>query len=423
MLTKLKKITNTQDKKRLLSNFFSLSVLQVFTYILPLLTLPYLVRVLGMEKFGLVMFAQAFLMFFNVLVDYGFNLSATREISIHRDDKSKLTEIFSSVIGIKAILLVISFLILTIIIFSLERFSADVTFYLLSFLVVIGNAIFPIWYFQGIEKMKYITIINIVSKLLFTVLIFIVIQNPNDFIYVPLLSGLGSIIGGIISLYIVFFKLKQRFCFKNMKILKHIEKGFHVFLSMSSSTILAAVPILLIGTFIDYTVAGYYSAFEKIITAIKSFFYIINQTFFPRLSKIFIETKDKYLIIWTKLSIYTIILATIVSIFLYFMASYIVYYYLGSNFLEYIYIFKILLITIILYTIINSLGLNGLLVVGMSKELSISQVIPVIIFILSSPIIIIKFGLIPFLFSIILVDLVIIAIRIYFFQRVLSGKS
>jgi len=117
MLTKLKKITNTQDKKRLLSNFFSLSVLQVFTYILPLLTLPYLVRVLGMEKFGLVMFAQAFLMFFNVLVDYGFNLSATREISIHRDDKSKLTEIFSSVIGIKAILLVISFLILTIIIF------------------------------------------------------------------------------------------------------------------------------------------------------------------------------------------------------------------------------------------------------------------------------------------------------------------
>ena len=95
MLKKLKNIANTEDKKRLLSNFFSLSILQAFTYILPLLTLPYLVRVLGADKFGLVMFAQAFIMFFNLVVEYGFVLSATRDISIHRDDKAKITEIFS----------------------------------------------------------------------------------------------------------------------------------------------------------------------------------------------------------------------------------------------------------------------------------------------------------------------------------------
>jgi len=82
LINKLKNIANTKDKKRLLSNFFSLSVLQIFTYILPLLTLPYLVRVLGVEKFGLVMFAQAFMMLFNLLVEYGFILSATREVSI-----------------------------------------------------------------------------------------------------------------------------------------------------------------------------------------------------------------------------------------------------------------------------------------------------------------------------------------------------
>ena len=156
LINKLKNIANTEDKKRLLSNFFSLSILQTFTYILPLLTLPYLVRVLGPEKFGLVVFAQAFIIFFNILVDYGFNLSATREISVNRENKEKLTEIFSSVMSIKFILIGISFTILSIIIFSFEKFSNNIDLYYLTFLWVIGQALFPIWYFQGLEKMKYI---------------------------------------------------------------------------------------------------------------------------------------------------------------------------------------------------------------------------------------------------------------------------
>src|SRR5690554_7448672 len=90
VLALFKKLTNSEDKKRLLGNFLSLSGLQVFTYILPLITLPYLVRVLGVEKYGLVMFAQSFIMFFNILVDYGFNLSATREIARSEEHTSEL---------------------------------------------------------------------------------------------------------------------------------------------------------------------------------------------------------------------------------------------------------------------------------------------------------------------------------------------
>ena len=219
MINKLKNIVNTEDKKRLLSNFFSLSILQIFTYILPLLTLPYLVRVLGSEKFGLVVFAQAFIIFFNILVDYGFNLSATREISVNRENKEKLTEIFSSVMSIKFILIGISFTILSIIIFSFENFSNNIDLYYLTFLWVIGQALFPIWYFQGLEKMKYITIVNITSKLIFTVAIFIFIQNEADYILVPILNGLGFIIGGILSLWIVHKDFNQRFRMQSFKIL------------------------------------------------------------------------------------------------------------------------------------------------------------------------------------------------------------
>lgn len=284
----IKNIANTEDKKRLLSNFFSLSVLQAFTYILPLLTLPYLVRVLGVDKFGIVMFAQAFIMFFNILVDYGFNLSSTREISIHRDDKDKVTEIFSSVMTIKAILIFVSFMILTIVVFSFEKFSSDWELYYLSFLLVVGNAMFPIWYFQGMEKMKYITIVNISSKVIFTVLIFIVIQEPSDYIYVPLLSGFGFIVGGIISLWIVYKNFNQSFVLQKYNILKkHFQDSSQFFLSRLSSVGYSNSNTFLVGVILSPQFVTYYYLADKAISVVLSVFDPIIQSIYPYLSKKF----------------------------------------------------------------------------------------------------------------------------------------
>ena len=286
MIKFIQNIANTEDKKRLLSNFFSLSLLQTFTYILPLLTLPYLVRVLGVENFGLVMFAQAFIMFFNILVDYGFNLSATREVSVHRDDKEKLTEIFSSVMSIKFILIIISFLILSIVVFSFEKFSSHWELYLLTFLMIIGQALFPVWYFQGLERMKYITIVNITSKLIFTIAIFVFIQNESDYILVPILNGLGFIVGGLYSLWIIHKHFYQKFAFQSTEtIMIHFKDSSQFFLSRLAASLYTTANAFVLGIFTNNTMVGYYSIAEKLYMGMQSLYGPMAQTLYPYVAK------------------------------------------------------------------------------------------------------------------------------------------
>ncbi len=286
MINRIKGVANTEEKKRLLSNFFSLSVLQVFTYILPLLTLPYLVRTLGVKIFGLVMFAQSFMVFFNILVDYGFALSATREISIHRNNKNKVTEIFSAVIIIKLILILLSLLILSVIVLSFDKFSANWELYYLAFLWVIGQALFPIWYFQGLEKMKYITIVNIISKLVFTIAIFIFIHQKSDYLLVPLLNGLGIIVGSLFSFWVLYKKFDQPFKLQKLDTLMiYFKESSQFFLSRASVSIYTSANTFVLGLFTDTTMVGYYSIAEKLYMALQGFYSPIVQVLYPYVAK------------------------------------------------------------------------------------------------------------------------------------------
>lgn len=276
----------SKDKKRLASNFLSLSALQVFTYVLPLLTLPYLVRVLGVEKYGLVMFAQSVIMFFSILVDYGFNLSATREVSIHRDNKEKITEIFSSVIIIKLGLMIVSLFLLTVIVFSFEKFYVDKELYFITYLIVVGQGLFPVWYFQGLERMKYITLINILSRVIFTIAIFIFIHEEDDYILLPVLNGLGVISGSIYSLYIIKKVFNQKFVFQGFGTLyKYFKDSTNFFFSRVSVSIYTSANAIVLGLFTNNTMVGYYSIAEKLYQAIQGLYGPITQALYPYVAK------------------------------------------------------------------------------------------------------------------------------------------
>ena len=144
LIKKIFSLFKDKDKKAVGQNFLSLIFLQGANYVLPLLLLPYLVRVLGTEKYGLVMFAQSLILFLTVFVDYGFNISGTREISINRADRKAISNIFSAIMIVKIGLIATASLLLFVVVESFARFNSDAQVYYLSFGVTIGQALFPV---------------------------------------------------------------------------------------------------------------------------------------------------------------------------------------------------------------------------------------------------------------------------------------
>lgn len=308
-----KSMVSTKDKKRLVSNFTSLAILQGANYILPLLTLPYLMRVLGPEKFGLIAFATSFIGYFQILTDYGFSLSATREIAISRNEVNKVSEIYSSVMIIKFALMLLSFAAMSAIVFGFGKFRNDWIIYFLTFGSVAGQVMFPIWLFQGLETMKYITLVNIVSKVFFTVLIFVFIRKTSDFIYVPLINSLGYILAGLISLRVVVKNLKIKFRIpEKSALVAQLKHSTQFFLSRASISMYTSSNAFVLGLFTSNAVVGYYSAAEKLYIAVQNVYLPLNNVLYPYVS----STKNVELFkrAFNVVNVFNVILATAVML-------------------------------------------------------------------------------------------------------------
>lgn len=370
MIKKIKSKFQSEDNKRLLSNFLSLSVLQGANYILPLITLPYLVRVLGVEYFGLLAFATATIAYFAIITDYGFNLTATREISIHRDNKEKVVEIFSSVMTIKIILMFVSFFLLSILVFSFEKFSKDWLVYFLTFGTVVGQVLFPVWFFQGMERMKYITYLNILAKSIFTVAIFIFVQEQSDFWIVPLLTSIGFMVAGIWSLYLVKKEFGVKFEFQRLNILKtYLIDGWDIFMQRFYVSLYTTTNVIILGAFTNNTIVGYYSIASKVIEIFRQFFTIISQVFFPYFAKKFNENKNNAFVILFKSSKYMLLISSVSLLFILFFGEFIINLIAGESINEVVQILNILTIGVIIIPFF-SLYTSALVSIGYSKELN-----------------------------------------------------
>ena len=422
MINKIKNIANTEDKKRLLSNFFSLSVLQGANYILPLITLPYLVRVLGVEGFGIIALATSVIMYLGILVDYGFNTTATREISINKHDLQKVSDLYSVVMIIKFVLLIVSFLILTLMLFTFDFFAEYKLIYFLTFGILIGQYLFPVFLFQGMEQMKYITYINLTSKLIFTISLFIFIKNQDDLYLVPLLTSLGFIVAGLFSIYFVKIKFNIFFNLPKLTLIKiKLKEGWNIFLAALSGNIYGQGNIIILGLLTTPLIVGYYSIAQKLTVSIVSIFQVFSQAIMPYFSSLITGSKIQFIRQIGMTLKYSAIINFLLIGFLLVTSDYIYFLISGENNPIGLYTFSFWLI-VAFFTIFNTVLHPILIATNKDKYMAKFYLIVSGLFLIYSPILTILFSYKGMLVSMLIVEVSIFIFSVFGVYKGVSNK-
>ena len=370
MFSLFKRFLDKAEYKKILENIASLTGLQFASYILPLITLPYLTYVLGPDKFGLTQYAISLITYFQMFTDYGFNLSATRELAIVREDKLKVSEIFNSVMFIKILLCIISFLILLLIVVFIPKFSVDAEVYILTFGIVVGNVLFPTWLFQGMEYMKYTSIINIIGKLIFTILIFVFIHQTSDYILVPIINSFGYLVVGVLGIYVALTRFDIKVAVPSLNNIKHhLKEGWHVFLSTIAINMYTTTNTFLLGLLTNNTLVGYYSIAEKFITAANGLFSPISQALYPYISRT-VENEDKTsnIIRLRKLTKLAAILGATFSLGLFIFADPLISILFGAEYANSIIILRILSIIPFMVSLSNIFGIQTMLTFNYKED-------------------------------------------------------
>lgn len=367
----INKLVGNEEKKRLIFNILSLGVLQGSNYILPLLTFPYLVRVLGLEYFGLLAFSTALITYFQILTDYGFNLSASRQVAIHKEDKSKIIEIYSSVIIIKSILTFLCFILLIFLTTKIKKFSEHPEVFYLSFGTIVGHVLFPVWLFHGLEKMKFITILNIGSKAIFTICIFIFVKSKDQFLLVPLFNSFGFLLAGIAALVIVNKQFKIKFEIQPLNnIIYQLREGWHIFLTNLSISMYTASTPLILGFLTNNITVGIFSGGDKIIQAAKGVYSPVTQSLYPFIARKFNDNLRSGLKTMMKHTLFLGLFMFFISLGLFYFSSFIIMNLLGAEYSDSIIILKILSPLPFLIGVSNVFGFQTLINLGYKSFLS-----------------------------------------------------
>ena len=357
-------------RKRLSGNFFSLSILQIVNYVLPFITLPYLFRVLGTEKFGLIAFSQSIAELFMVVIDFGFSLSATKEISINRDNKKKLSRIFSSVMATELFLAFVCLLVLGVIILIFPRFRADWPVYLFSLVAVIGSLMVSVWFFQGIERMKYITILNIGAKIVFTLSIFFFVKNQSDYLYVPLSNCLGYFSASLLSFLIMRHTMGINFNQVGFHdIFLRLNEGWYFFVPLMANSLRSSSGTFVLGLLTNNTMAGFYSIAEKVMRALEVILSPLFQSIYPFFAKIYKDERKRALVIFKKTVLLSMAMSLTLAVVAFVFAPLVVGLLANHPVSESVLALRILAVSVFFYGINIILGYQGLIVAGLQKEL------------------------------------------------------
>jgi len=344
----------------LAENFISYFLFKAIDAIIPLVVVKYLLDVVNLEHYGIYAFAYALIYYFQNVIQFGFDLSAVRTIAIIRDDKKKLSKVYSDVLTSQVYLSVFSFIVLALLIFLVPIIAKNYIVYCFFFILLIGELLFPMWFFLGMEKMRFMTIVNIISKSTFAILCFVLIKTESQYIYISLYHSIGFLLSGIIAQIIVYKKFGIRFKFSRFSDVKRtIKDAWSAFLSMSLPTIYQNTSIFLVGAFGLPSYSGIMEIGTKVLGAFKLIITIMTNVLFPYLNRnqsALRRTRSIFLSFGFML-----------SILMFFSSDFLIELWLGNKGTEVIEVVKYLSPCPFLSSVIAAYGINGLMILKKDK--------------------------------------------------------
>lgn len=356
------KINISKDGKTVFANFGYLSLLQIAGYVFPLITMPYLARVIGADGFGKIAFASAIVVWIQTISDWGFNLTATRDVAQNRNNKEKVSRIFSNVLWARCILTILSGIILLLVVLAVPylRKNADIIF--VTFLLIPGYILFPDWFFQAIERMKYTTIFNLLIKLIFTISVFIFIHKREDYLIQPLLTAIGYLLCGIGALYLIF-KRWGYYLYKPQwtEILETVRSSTDVFINNLMPNLYNSFSVMLLGFFGGSTANGLYDGGNKFPTIFYNFQSVLSRAFYPFLSR----RPDKHSL-YAKLNVGSALIGALLLIV---VSPWVIKIMLGDEFENSVIVMQILSFSVVFLAMSYTYGTNYLIINHKEKPL------------------------------------------------------
>lgn len=259
--------------------------LQIFNTIIPLLTLPYITRILGASQYGIFSIALNIIGYLQVLVEYGFGMSATRKVALS-NEKEQVNKLFSAVLFARVLLLVLAAVLAGIYLLFHREDRIQILCLLILFIGLFGNCIQQNWLYQGLQDMKYISIISIISRSLSVILIFLLVKGQQDLLLYCLLYSAATVVNGLLGLLAALKKYNLSIVKTGFDdIFNEIKSGWYVFTTQLSSKVFGAIGITFLGIFSTETEVGMYSAIQKIPNMMILAWSPISMVLYPIASK------------------------------------------------------------------------------------------------------------------------------------------
>lgn len=282
-------------RNKSIQNFLFLAVIQSSNVLISIISMPLLIQSIGVDQFGLVNLALSVIILLNILVGFGYNLSAPREVAVSREDKKALSHLVSNVFSGKALLAVLATFLILIGAFGFDLFPEYRMILVFSVLLFFSEATLPLWFFQGLEKMKLVSIANIFSKLLFLMGIVLFIHSPEQSKWVNFIMGFFGLGINLLLLGYIHTFLGIRFYRPELSaIWKSLRENVLLFLSNLASHISINGGLIILSFFSAAETLGMYSLAERVVMVLRLFPALIIQAIFPNAARLFKEDRSAF---------------------------------------------------------------------------------------------------------------------------------